>query len=81
MAKVRLPVYQRRDLRTLTEREREIYELLLQARPNKEIAGQLTISVHTVRFHVANILSKLRVTSRCELLAVLLHGGARDASH
>ena len=77
--RVRLPAYQRRHLRPLTEREREIYELLLEGRANKEIATELTLSIHTVRFHVANILGKFQVASRYQLLALLLHAIPRAA--
>jgi DNA-binding CsgD family transcriptional regulator len=64
-------------LRPLTEREREIYEMLLEGCANGEIATQLTVSIHTVRFHVANILSKFRVASRYQLLAQLLQATRR----
>ena len=80
MTRVRLPVYHQQR-RPLTEREREIYEMLLEGCANKEMAAELTLSIHTVRFHVANILSKFRVASRYELLAQLLHATRRPASH
>jgi DNA-binding CsgD family transcriptional regulator len=73
MTRVRLPVYHRRRLRPLTEREQEIYGMLLDGCRNKQIAAELTLSIHTVRFHVANILHKFHVLSRYELLAHLLH--------
>jgi NarL family two-component system response regulator LiaR len=59
----------------LTEREQEILELLLRRLSNKEIAFLLRINLGTVKFHVGNILQKLKVGSREELsLAVNLIG-------
>lgn len=57
---------------TLTEREREILELLAQGLSNKLIAAQLYLSVRTVEGHLANIYARLGVHSRTEamLLAV-----------
>ncbi len=53
----------------LTAREREVAEFLARRFSNKEIAGILGISERTVKFHVGNILTKLRVGSRQELMA------------
>ena len=51
---------------TLTPREREVIQLMAQGLPNKNIAARLSISLHTVKFHVASILAKLNATSRTE---------------
>jgi DNA-binding NarL/FixJ family response regulator len=77
MTRVHLPVYQQQRLHPLTEREGQIYEMLLEGCANKEIAAELRLSIHTVRFHVANVLSKFRVASRYKLLAQLLHTARR----
>ncbi len=52
----------------LTEREREIVQLLAQAKSNKEIAAALDISVRTVETHRATIMRKLEINSIVELV-------------
>jgi two-component system NarL family response regulator len=56
----------------LTPREREILTRICAGRSNREIAKELFISQHTVRTHVQNIRSKLKVGSKLEaaLMAV-----------
>lgn len=61
------------DLQRLTPREVEVLGMLAEGLGNKTIAQRLTISEHTVKFHISSIFSKLQVTSRTE--AVIL--GAR----
>lgn len=51
---------------SLSEREREVLRLLALGLPNKTIATRLSISEHTVKFHVGSILAKLNATSRTE---------------
>ncbi len=51
---------------TLTAREREVLQQMTQGLPNKQIAARLSISQHTVKFHVASILAKLGASSRTE---------------
>lgn len=48
----------------LTDREREVLELIAQGKSNLVIASQLVLSVKTVRNHVSNVFNKLRVTDR-----------------
>ena len=50
----------------LTEREAQVLQLLAQGLPNKQIALELNISEHTVKFHVSAIYAKLGVTNRTE---------------
>lgn len=50
----------------LTEREKEVLRLLTQGLSNTEIASQIVVSTHTVKAHVANILSKLSVSDRVQ---------------
>jgi DNA-binding NarL/FixJ family response regulator len=54
----------------LTPREREVYDLLRDGRTDREIALQLTLSLWTVKHHVGNILQKLDLRSRRELLHI-----------
>jgi DNA-binding NarL/FixJ family response regulator len=52
----------------LTPREREIVQLLAEARSNKEVATTLGISVKTVETHRASIMRKLGITSIVDLV-------------
>ena len=54
----------------LTSREREITALLGEGLSNKEIAARLRIAIHTVKSHVHNILEKLSLRSRLEVVAL-----------
>jgi DNA-binding NarL/FixJ family response regulator len=50
----------------LTDREREVLNLIARGDSNADIANALTISVKTVRNHVSNIFSKLQVADRAQ---------------
>jgi DNA-binding NarL/FixJ family response regulator len=52
----------------LTDRERQVLELIAQGINNKGIARQLTISEKTVRNHVSNIFNKLQVADRAQAI-------------
>lgn len=58
----------------LTEREREILDLVARGLTNSEIARRLVLSAKTVRNHVSNVFAKLQVAGRAEAVA-----RARDA--
>ncbi len=58
-------------LHGLTDREREVAELLVSGLSTDEVAARLVISRHTVRDHVKSIFAKVGVTSRPELTAAL----------
>ncbi len=49
---------------SLTAREREVLELIAQNASDREIADRLSLSVHTVKSHVRNILAKLHAVNR-----------------
>ena len=60
-----------RRLASLTQREREVMQLILLGRLNKVIADQLGISMKTVEVHRARVLEKMGVRSAVELAAML----------
>jgi DNA-binding NarL/FixJ family response regulator len=59
----------------LTPRELEVFAMLAEGVGNKTIAWKLGISEHTVKFHVASIMSKLHATSRTEAVAIGIRRG------
>ncbi|MFC4497220.1 response regulator [Streptomyces ovatisporus] len=60
---------------TLTEREREVLELIADGRSNREIARTLVLSEKTVKTHVSNILMKLDLADRTQAaLWAVRHG-------
>jgi DNA-binding NarL/FixJ family response regulator len=60
---------------SLTEREREVLKCLAEGQSNAEIARAMTLSVHTVRNHVANLSTKLGAHSKLEVLAIAIREG------
>src|SRR3990172_10082358 len=56
----------------LSEREREILNLVATGASNKEIANQLYISTNTVKVHLRNIFSKTGATSRTEAAMIAI---------
>ena len=63
-----LPPYARNAFPELTEREREILELIARGLSNQQIVDRLVLSPKTVRNHVSNIFSKLQVRDRAEAI-------------
>lgn len=59
----------------LTPREGEVLQRLASGLGNKQIADQLHISEHTVKFHVASILGKLGAGTRTEAVALGIRQG------
>ena len=62
----------------LTNRERQVIALLGEGLSNKEIATRLHIAVHTVKSHVHNVLDKLALHSRLEVVAFTHAAGAMN---
>lgn len=56
-------------LTDLHPRELEILKMLARGMTNRQIASELSLSVHTVRTHLGNVFKKLGVSSRTEALA------------
>jgi LuxR family transcriptional regulator of spore coat protein len=59
----------------LTNREREVFELLVQDKTTKDIAGLLFISEKTVRNHISNVMQKLGVKGRSQAVVELVRLG------
>ncbi len=62
-------------LKTLTDREREVLELIAVGMTNKEIANKLTITANTVKRHLKSLFTKLNVNTRsaASARAIMLH--------
>lgn len=56
----------------LTRRELEVLSSLATGRTNKQIAGDMVVSLNTVKFHLRNLFQKLAVNSRAQAIAMYL---------
>lgn len=61
--------------RILTNREKEVFELLILNKTTKDIAEELGISEKTVRNHISNAMQKLGVNGRASAVVELLKLG------
>jgi RNA polymerase sigma factor (sigma-70 family) len=57
----------------LTDREKEILQLLAEGKSNKEVAALLNISVYTVETHRANLMQRLNLHSTAEIVLYAVH--------
>ncbi|PIC05948.1 hypothetical protein CS060_02745 [Anoxybacillus flavithermus] len=57
------------EIEQLSEREKQIFFLLLKGYSNKEIAQELILSHHTIKNHINNVFQKLDVKRRSQLIA------------
>lgn len=62
-------------LATLSEREREVLQLILDGQPTRQISKALYISVKTVEFHRARIREKLGVATQAQLFSLFIMPG------
>ena len=69
------PVADDSRLASLTEREREVLELIARGLSNAEISGQLFLSETTVKTHVSRVLAKLGVRDRVQAVVVAYETG------
>jgi DNA-binding NarL/FixJ family response regulator len=63
------------EMEQLTVRELQVLRMIADGNGNRDIALALSISEHTVKFHVAQILAKTNATSRTEAVAVGIRRG------
>lgn len=56
----------------ISKRERDILQLLKEGHSNKEIASRLSLSEQTVKSHLSKIFKKFNVSSRSQLISILL---------
>lgn len=54
-------------LKNLTSRQREVYDLIIEGKSNKEISSELFIEQSTLKSHINQIYKKLNIKSRTEL--------------
>ncbi len=74
------PTAQARAMEVLTDREREVLELVARGMSNAEIADHLTISPATAKTHVAHLLTKLDARDRIQLVILAYQSGLVQAS-
>ncbi len=72
-AQPRKPAREDHDPDALTEREQEVLELMVEGvTTNRRLAAQLGVSENTVKFHVRNILDKLHLHNRAQVVGYAL---------
>lgn len=63
------------ELADLTDREREVLQLVAKGLSNQDIADELTISPHTAKTHVNRIMAKLYAHDRAQLVIIAYESG------
>src|SRR5260370_25078174 len=64
---------------SLTDTERRIADLVAEGLSNREVAGQLFLSAHTVAFHLRHIFWKLDINSRVQLARMVAERASGDS--
>jgi len=68
-----------REVDQLTERETQVLRLLVEGRTNKQIGVALSLSENTIKYHLRNILEKLHLHNRAQVVAYAMrHGLVHD---
>ena len=66
---------ERQRVNRLTDRQRQILQLMAEGVSPREMAAQLNVSPYTLRTHVQNILTRLSVHTKTEALAMAMRHG------
>ena len=66
----------RKRLNTLTPRERQVFDIVIQGLLSKQIAGELGTSDQTIKVHRGRIMHKMQVDSVAELVQLAMKAGA-----
>jgi len=72
IAQMEVENHQQKVLDRLTSREQQVLERIVAGRLNKQIAGDLSISIKTVEAHRANIMEKLQANTVADLMKIAL---------
>ena len=73
------PAHPVEGLQSLTEREQEVLDLLVQGiTSNKDLAERLVVTENTVKYHLRNILDKLHVQNRAQVVAYAVRHGLTE---
>lgn len=64
----------------LTNREKEVLTHVAQGRTNKQISKLLELSPSTIRNHISNIFTKLRISNRAQATAIAIYSGLLNSS-
>lgn len=59
----------------ITVREKEVLVQLATGKTNKQISNKLVLSTSTVRNHISNIFTKLRISNRSQATAIAIYSG------
>lgn len=59
----------------ITKREKEVLLHLAKGKTNKEISKELLLSTSTIRNHISNIFTKLRISNRSQATAIAIYCG------
>jgi FixJ family two-component response regulator len=61
---------------TLTPREREVMDLVIDGKANKQIAGALGLSEKTIEVHRSRVMRKMQATNAADLIRMVLEARA-----